>query len=114
MGIMINFGSWIEKTQFEKDLKAPGSKVVLFAAEWCGYCRRFISMIKSSHSSEVNAQNFIIVNVDSEDRSLWDQYHIDLVPTLVVFKDGREVFRRDARAGIGLQEKDLDDALKAA
>jgi thioredoxin 1 len=111
---MINYDSWIEKTQLKKDLKASGSRVVLFAADWCGYCRRFISMLKSFDRTGVNARNLIIANIDSEDGSLWEDYQIDLVPTIIVFKDGKETFRRNGRPGIGLQEKDLEEALKAA
>lgn len=70
-------------------------------------------MLKSYNSPGSENQSLIIVNVDSGGGSLWDEYHIDLVPTLIVFKDEKEIFRRNGRPSIGLQQNDLEDALKA-
>jgi thioredoxin 1 len=111
---MIETGSWIEKDEFEKDLKLPGERIVLFAADWCGYCRRFISLLSNYKGSEGASREIIIVNVESGDGSLWDKYKVDLVPTLVVFKDGKETFRRGARPSVGLRESDLKDVLEAS
>ena len=102
---------WLEKNEFEKKLTLPGSAVVLFAADWCGYCRRFISML-GNYSGDT--KNLLLVNVDSGDGALWDIYHINLVPTLIVFKEGKEAYRRNARPGVGLQKEDLDAAIRAA
>ena len=45
------------------------------------------------------------------DESLWDEYLIRAVPTLIVFKDGKSVFRRDARLGGGLRLSEVEQGL---
>jgi thioredoxin 1 len=109
---MIESGAWLGKSDLEKNLKSPGPTIVLFAAEWCGYCRRFISMMKTFQTEQ--PRKVSIVDADSEGGSLWDDYRLDLVPTVVVFKNGAEIFRRNGRPGAGLEAKDLQDALNAA
>jgi hypothetical protein len=54
-----------------------------------------------------------VVNVDSGDGSLWEDFKIDLVPTIFVFLKGKEIFRRDGRPFVGLEKKDLEDAIRS-
>ena len=54
---------------------------------------------------------FSLVNADDPDESLWDEYSLRAVPTLVVFKGGKSVFRKDARLGGGLRLAELQQAL---
>jgi thiol-disulfide isomerase/thioredoxin len=112
----VKTSDWIEKEQFEKEiLKSPMPKLVLFAADWCGYCRRFLDMVSSYEPdpklSESERPELAIVNVESGDGSLWDTYKVNLVPTLVVFSSGKEIFRRDAKPLKGLGKQELDEAL---
>ncbi len=96
-------------------MKSSEPQLVLFAADWCGYCRRFLGVIseyKKSGNGKDHAVN--VVNIDSGDGSLWETYNVDLVPTLIVFSNGKQVFRRDAKPMIGLRQPDLEDALIAA
>lgn len=110
---------WVQKDEFENQiLKSKGPHLVLFAADWCGYCRRFLGIIseyKGDESSITSGDNSItVVNIDSGDGSLWETFKVDLVPTLVVFSNGQQIFRRDAKPMVGLRQNDLEDALKAA
>jgi thioredoxin 1 len=110
---------WIQKDEFEDQvLKSPMPQLVLFAADWCGYCRRFLGVIseyKESVNGPAEADHSInVVNIDSGDGSLWETYNVDLVPTLIVFSSGKQIFRRDAQPMVGLRQPDLEDALKAA
>lgn len=109
---------WIEKDEFESQILTSSTpRLVLFAAEWCGYCRRFLNMasdfdlksnLLSAPSSELE-----VVNIESGDGSLWDTFNVNLVPTILVFLNGKQIFRRDARRLKGLGKEDLEDALKA-
>jgi thioredoxin 1 len=110
---------WIQKDEFEGQiLKSSGPQLVLFAAEWCGFCRRFLGVIsefkESGNGSAGTNHSINVVNIDSGDGSLWETYKVDLVPTLLVFSNGKQIFRRDAKPMIGLRQPDLEDALKAA
>jgi thiol-disulfide isomerase/thioredoxin len=108
---------WVRKEEFEnKILKSPGPELVLFAADWCSYCKRFLGVISDYHESDSStgaSRYFVnVVNIDSGDGSLWETYKVDLVPTLMVFSKGKQVFRRDAKPMIGLRQSDLEDAMK--
>jgi len=82
---------------------------VVFAASWCGYCRRFLDLLDSLEDrGEVT-----VVDVDDPDESLWDEFKIPLVPTLIVFHRGKEIFRQNGRAGVGLLKGDVERALAA-
>lgn len=63
-----------------------GRVAVMFAADWCGYSRRFLR-----HFEEV--QGGVVVDISDEDDPLWDIYAIRLVPTVVLFQD-QEPLRR--------------------
>ncbi|MHB1908811.1 MAG: thioredoxin family protein [Nitrososphaerales archaeon] len=103
---------WIEKDGFEKLKASKEQQLVLLAADWCGYCNRFIS-IAQSYQPQNSKDNYElnIVNIESEDGSLWESLNVDLVPTLIVFQEGEQKFRRDAKSGTGLQLGDLQRAL---
>ena len=93
------------------------ARIVLFAADWCGYCRRFLSVINEYESRLEtpipSSDEIVVVNVESGDGSLWEDFRISLVPTIAVFSNGREIFRRDGKPFVGLERKDLEDAIRA-
>jgi thioredoxin 1 len=105
---------WLGKVEFEKIASEPGPNVIVFAAKWCPYCTRFLKQAKSlENSSNVEIK---LVDADDPDESLWDDFAIKKVPTIVVFKDGKSIFRRDGRhplslSGGGLKMSDLEQAL---
>jgi thioredoxin-like negative regulator of GroEL len=43
---------------------------------------------------------------------LWERFGISIVPTIIVFRDGRPVFRRDGVQGRGLPKKAIEETLK--
>lgn len=67
------------------DLPA-GRTAVLFTADWCGYCHRFLVHFK-------RLRHAWVVDVSDEDDPLWEIHRIQVVPTVLVFEDGREVRR---------------------
>ena len=105
----LNVTNWQTKSQFHDASKSPGDHLIVFAAKWCGFCTRFLDQARSL-SSDSNTQLFL-VDTDNPDESLWDEYSVKIVPTILVFKDGQVVFRRDGRSGAGLGMSDLQDAL---
>lgn len=77
---------------FDTTLKAAGSKPVLvdFYADWCGPCQMIAPVIEEL-AGEFDGKALITkVNVDDE-RELSGRFGVMSIPTLMIFKDGKEV-----------------------
>ncbi len=89
-------------------LKSKEPILAVFYAEWCPFCRAFIPEFES-----VKPNGFELAKVDLSDweNPLWEEFKVDVVPTLIAFKNGEVIARRDGVLGKGLQRKDLDEFL---
>ena len=70
---------------------ASGTALVDFYADWCGPCR-MVSPIVDDIADERPDITVGKVNVD-EENSLATKYGVMSIPTLIVFKDGKEKTR---------------------
>ena len=70
---------------------ASGTALVDFYADWCGPCR-MVSPIVDEIAAERSDITVGKVNVDDEN-SLAMKYGVMSIPTLIVFKDGKEKAR---------------------
>jgi thioredoxin 1 len=77
------------------------SKVVLvdFYADWCGPCKALAPILESIDEDRANVK-IIKVNVDEAEK-ISRSYGVMSIPTLIVFKDGKEISKN-----IGLLSKD--------
>ena len=92
-------------------LRRPGLWVIDFSAEWCPFCEEFLPKFAAlERRGDVHLAIGDLTDVDS---SLWDRFDLRITPTIIAFRDGTMVFRRDGRGGEGLDERDLDDLLAA-
>lgn len=105
----MNVSDWKGKRDFLEIAKSNAPKLILFAAHWCGYCSRFLEVVRNYDTS--NNLEVFLVDTDDPDESLWDEYNIRLVPTLVIIESGKELFRREALPGPGLREPQLVEAI---
>lgn len=86
-----------------------GPVIVLFYADWCGFCRQFLSHF--DRMARVQPYTCVKANISDEADPLWDRYQIQTVPTVVAFRRGVPVARRDAPLGVGLLSEDLASLL---
>ena len=70
--------------------RGRGRFLVLFTASWCGYCRR----LREDMLQVRLGLRTVEVDVSDEEDPAWDDWHVEIVPTAVLFRDGTEVSRR--------------------
>lgn len=75
----------------EKVINSPNIVVVDFFADWCGPCKMLSPILEKL--SAVNPDvKFYKVNID-ENPSLADEFEVQSIPNIVIFKNGQAVDR---------------------
>jgi thioredoxin 1 len=94
-----------------EDIANNSNSLVLFYADWCHYCSRFLPIFEES-LKKINPKVLVGgVKLNDDDNPLWDKYNINAVPTLIAFSNNSIKSRRDAKMGVGLTNSDLNSIL---
>jgi thioredoxin 1 len=81
--------------------------LVDFWAPWCGPCRAMSPAVEAAAQTLRGTAKVYKINVD-ENPSVSPRFNLRGIPTLILFKDGRE-----ARRLVGLSSKEQIEALQA-
>jgi len=85
---------------------SKGKTLIKFSASWCFPCRQLAPIVEEL-SKEIKDINFYEIDAD-ESPDVASQYEVMGIPTLILFKDGKEIKRI-----VGLRSKeDLKKELK--
>ncbi len=88
--------SEVTKDNFASEvLEANLPVIVDFWAAWCGPCKMFSPIIDSLAAAHQGKFKVVKINVD-EQQELAAKYDIMSIPTVILFKDGKDV---DTQAG---------------
>jgi len=90
-------------------VRHDGTLAVIFLAPWCPFCRQFLPAFRAA--AEGNSIHWATADLSDYDNALWNTFDIGVVPTVVVFKDGKQIFRIDGILGRGLSQKAIDDTV---
>lgn len=91
---------YINTREFDSEvLNQSGVVIVDFYATWCGPCK-MLSPVLESIDNEMGNIKVVKVDID-ESRRLAMNYGVQSVPTIKIFKDGREVVTK-----VGFQPKE--------
>jgi len=90
------------KSSFKKIVSSKTPVLVDFFADWCGPCKMLAPILKDVKEELGDAVKIVKIDVD-KNRSIAAKYNVRGVPTMLLFKDGKQVWRQ---SGV-LQKKDI-------
>jgi thioredoxin 1 len=94
-------------SNFAELLKSNEPVLVDFSAEWCGPCKQLKPILEQVKNKVGASAKIIKIDVD-KNRSTAEKFQIRSVPTLILFKDGKSVWRQ---SGV-VAAKTLEDIIK--
>lgn len=92
------------KKDFDAELAAGGERLVLFYSGWCHFCTAFLPALEKCAGA--NSAVFIKLCVDDLP-AVEEHFAVEVVPTVLFFKDGKLASRLDGVLGRGLTEEKL-------
>jgi thioredoxin-like negative regulator of GroEL len=91
----------------KEHLAKTGKTIALFVMSVCPFCRRFRPIFESFAEGRSQETDFLTVVLDDDRSPLWEEYGINVVPTVILFEGKFPMHRLDGRPGKGLNEGDL-------
>lgn len=107
---MLNAGIMTDEEFYE----IIGSKdvcVVDFSASWCGPCRMMAPVLEDISEKYKGKYFFYQIDIDSAE-DLANKFDVSAVPTMIVFKKGKEVDRTSGYQDIDTFERFLNNAVR--
>ena len=96
------------KSKFDKLITAQTLVLVDFYAEWCNPCKLMIPILSEIKEVLGNTVKIIKIDVD-KNQLLATKYNVRGVPTLVLYKNGQQVWRQ---SGV-LQKNEIISIIKS-
>jgi|SRR6185436_2396667 len=80
-------------SKFNELINSETPVLVDFSAEWCGPCKMMAPILKQVASQVGDKARIIKVDIDKNPQAT-AAYHVQSVPTLIIFKKGEIKFRQ--------------------
>lgn len=77
---------------FKEQINSPRPVLVDFYAEWCGPCKMMKPILLDVAERMGDNASIIAIDVDKEEE-LANRFRIQSVPTLIIFKNGKQLWR---------------------
>ena len=83
--------SYLDENSFDKNV-ATGGTLVDFYADWCGPCRMLSPVLEDVAKELKGKAKIAKLDIDNSQK-IAAHYQVMSVPTMILFKDGKEVNR---------------------
>ena len=90
--------------EFDKLIQEDKPTLVDFYATWCGPCKMQAPILEEVKKNVGDKANVIKVDIDKNEE-LARRYTVQSIPTIILFKNGKAVWR-----AVGLQQADILEA----
>ena len=107
---MLNAGIMTDE-EFDEIIGSKDVCVVDFSASWCGPCRMMAPVLEDISEKYKGKYFFYQIDIDSAEY-LANKFDVSAVPTMIVFKKGKEVDRTSGYQGIDTFERFLNNAVR--
>ena len=98
-------------SNFDNDINKSGKLVVVdMWAEWCGPCKMMEPVLEEIINEKGDSVQLVKINID-ENQETPVKYNVMNIPTLLFFKDGKEVDRVIGAVPKKQLEKKIDNYL---
>ena len=93
-------------------MKSDVPVLVDFWAEWCGPCRMMTPVVESVAQKFAGKAKIVKINVD-DNQSVTQRFGIKGIPTMIVFKDGKEAERIVGATNEGAVSRIIEEQLNS-
>ena len=103
----------MNREQFDEMIRSGKTFLVDYWAPWCGYCRKIEVAYEAVSETWGRSIPVAKINIDEEEQ-LSDSQGIEIIPTLVLYKDGKAAATLRVPESRDMIEQFLTDSLEAA